>query len=65
MDVEEKETGDVITIHLVHLMRSMGTGIEKRQQIQEQLEAENNSIAISTQVRWLPIPRTIMERSQK
>jgi hypothetical protein len=42
----------------------MGKGTEGLQKIREEFEAENEGIAIPTQVQWLENPRTIRERRQ-
>jgi hypothetical protein len=45
-----------VKIHAVPLMRYMGTGTEGLQKMPEEFEAEIESIAIPTQVRWLATP---------
>jgi hypothetical protein len=64
VDVEENETWERLKIHAVPLMRYMGKGTEGLQKMREEFEAENEGIAIPTQVRWLANPRTITERKQ-
>ena len=64
VDVEENETWERLKIHAVPLVRYMGKGTEGLQKMREEFEAENEGIAIPTQVRWLANPRTIRERKQ-
>ena len=64
VDVEENETWERLKIHAVPLVRYMGTGTERLQKMREEFEADNESIAIPTQVRWLAKPCTIRERRQ-
>jgi hypothetical protein len=64
VDVEENETWERLKIHAIPLVRYMGKGTEGLQKMREEFEAENEGIAIPTQVRWLAIPRTIRERRQ-
>jgi hypothetical protein len=64
IDVEENESWERLKIHAVPLVRYMGKGTEGLQKMREEFEAENEGIAIPTQVRWLANPRTIRERRQ-
>jgi len=50
VDVDENETWERLKIHAVPLMRYMGKGTEGLQKMQEEFEAENEGIAIPTQV---------------
>jgi len=64
MDVEENEIWERLEIHPVPLVGYIGNDTEVRQKMQQEFEAENEGIAIRTQVRWLANPRTIRERRQ-
>jgi len=64
VDVEENETWERLKIHALPLVRYMGKGTEGLQRMREEFEAENEGIAIPTQVRWLANPSTIRERRQ-
>jgi hypothetical protein len=64
IDVEENDSRERLKIHAVPLVRYMGKGTEGLQEMREEFEAENEGIAITTQVRWLANPRTIRERRQ-
>jgi hypothetical protein len=64
MDVEENETWERLKIHEVPLVQYMGNGTEGPQKMREEFEAENEGIAIPTQVRWVANPRPIRERKQ-
>jgi len=64
VDVEENETWERLKIHAVPLVRYMGKGTEGLQKMREEFEAENEGIAIPTQVRWLANPHTIRETRQ-
>jgi len=50
LDVEKTETWGRQKIHAVPLVRYMGRGTEGLQKMGEEFEAENESIAIPTQV---------------
>jgi len=65
MDVEGNKTWERIQIHAVPLVRYIGIGTEGSQKMREEIEAENEGIAIPTQARWLANPRIIRERRQK
>jgi hypothetical protein len=62
LDVEEQETGDRLKIHVVPLVRYMGKGTEGLQRFIDEFKAENEGIAILTEVQWLAIPCTIKEK---
>jgi len=64
MDIKENETWERLKIHAVPLMRYMGKSPEGLQKMREEIEVENEGIAIPTQVRWLANPCTIRERRQ-
>jgi len=64
MDVEGNETWERLKIHAVPVVRYMGKGTEGLQKMRQEFEAENEGIAIPTQVRWLANPRTIRESKQ-
>jgi hypothetical protein len=64
VDVEENETWQRLKIHAVPLVRYMGKGTEGQQKMREEFEAENEGIAIPTDVRWLANPCTIRERKR-
>jgi len=64
VDGEENETWERLKIHAVPLVRYMRTGTEGLQKMREEFEAENEGIAIPTQVRWLVNPRTIRQSRQ-
>jgi hypothetical protein len=64
VDVEENETWERLKIDAIPLVRYMGKGTEGLQKMQEEFEAENEGVAIPTQVRWLANPHTIRERRQ-
>jgi hypothetical protein len=50
VDVEGNETWERLKIHAVPLVRYMGKGAEGLQKMREEFEAENEGIAIPTQV---------------
>jgi hypothetical protein len=54
----------MLKIHAVPLVRYMGKGTEGLRKMREEFDAENEGIAIPTQVRWLANPCTIRERRQ-
>jgi hypothetical protein len=62
--VAQTETWERLNIHAGPLVRYIGKGTEGLHKIREELEAENEGIAIPTLVRWLEDPRTISERRQ-
>jgi hypothetical protein len=64
VDVEENESWERLKIHAVPLVRYMGKGREGLQKMREEFEAENEGVAIPTQVWWLGNPRAIRERRQ-
>jgi hypothetical protein len=64
VDVEENESWERLKIRPVPLVRYMGKGTECLQKMQEQFDAENEGIVISTQAWWLVNPRTLRERGE-
>jgi hypothetical protein len=64
MDVEQMETWEGLMIHTVPLVQYMGKGTEGLQKMREEFEADNEGIAIPTQVRWLGNPCTIKQWRQ-
>jgi hypothetical protein len=64
VDVEENETWERLKIYAIPLVGFMGKGTKGKQKLREEFEAENDGIAIPTQVRWRANPRTIRQRSQ-
>jgi hypothetical protein len=64
LDVEENQSWERLKIHAVPLVRYMGKGTEGLQRMLEEFEAENEGVAIPTEVRCLANPRTIRERRQ-
>jgi hypothetical protein len=64
VDVEENETLEWLNIHAVPLVWCIGKGTEGRQMMREEFVAENEGIAIPTQVRWVANPCTIRDRRQ-
>ena len=64
IDVEGNESWERLKIHAVPLIRYMGKGTEGLQKMREEIQAENEGVAIPAQVRWLANPRTIKERRQ-
>jgi hypothetical protein len=64
VDVEENETWERLKIHAVPLVRYMGKSTESLRKMRDEIEAENEVIAIPTQVRWLANPRPMSKRRQ-
>jgi len=62
IDVEQNEFWESLKIYAEPLVRYMGNGTEGLQNMRKEIEAENEGIAICTQVRWLANPRTLSER---
>jgi len=62
--IEENESQERLKIHALPLVRYLGKGTVGLQKMREEFEAENEGIAIPTQVRWLANPCTIRERRQ-
>jgi hypothetical protein len=62
IDVEGNESWERLKIHAVPLIRYMGKGTEGLQKMREEIQVENEGVAIPAQVRWLTNPRTIKER---
>jgi len=65
IDVEGNEFWERLKIHTVPLVRYMGKGTEGLQKMREEIQAENEGVAIAAQVRWLMNPRIIREREQR
>jgi len=65
IDVEGNESWERLKIHTIPLVRYMGNGTEGLQKMREEIQAENEGVAIPAQVRWLSNPRIIMEREQR
>ena len=64
VDVEENEIWERLMIHAVPLVQYMGKGTEGVQKMRDELDGENEGLAIPTQERWLTNPHTIRERMQ-
>jgi len=64
IDVEENESSERLKIHTVTLRQYMGKGTQGLQKMQEEFEAHNEGIVITTKVRWLANHRNIKERWQ-
>jgi hypothetical protein len=64
MDIEENESWATLEIYRVPLIRYMRNGTEGLPKKGEEVDAENISIVIPTQVRWLVNHRTTRERRQ-
>jgi hypothetical protein len=60
--MEGKESWERLKIHTVRLVRYKGKGTERLQKMREDIEAENEGVTISVQVRWLSNSRNIRER---
>jgi hypothetical protein len=65
IDVERNESWERLKIHTVPLLRYMGKGTKGLQKMSEEIQAENEGVAISAQVRWLLNPRIIRERERR
>jgi len=65
IDVEENESWERLKIQTVRLVRYMGKGTEGLQKMSEEIQVENEGVAIPTEVRWLSNPRIIREREQR
>ena len=65
IDVEGNESWERLKIHTVPLGRYMGKGTEGLQKIRVENQAENEGVAIPTEVRWLWNPRSIRETEQR
>jgi hypothetical protein len=64
IDVEGNESWERLKIHTVPLVRYMGQGTEGLQKMREEIQGENEGVAIAAQVRWLSNPRIISETEQ-
>jgi len=64
IDVEGNESWERLTIHTVPLVRYIGKGTKGLQR-REEIQAENEGVAIPAQVRWLSNPRIIRESEQR
>ena len=65
IDVEGNESWERLKIHNVPLVRYMGKGTEGLQKMREEIQPENEGVAIPAQVRWLLNPQIIREREQR
>jgi len=65
IDVEGNESWKRLKIHTVPLVRYMGKGTDGLQKMKEEIQAENEAVAIPAEVRWLSNPRIIREREQR
>jgi hypothetical protein len=65
IDVEGNESWGRLKIHTILLERYMGKGTDGLQKMREEIQAENQGVTISAQVRWLSNPRTIKEREHR
>jgi len=64
IDVEGNESWERLKIHTFPPVRYMGKGTKGLQKMRDEIQAENEAVAIPAQVRWLSNPRIIRERSQ-
>jgi len=65
IDVEGNESWERLKIHTNTLMRYMGKGTERLQNMRVEILAENEGVAIPAQVRWLSNPRISRDREQR
>jgi len=65
IDVEGNESWERLKIHTILLLRYIGKGTEGLQKMRQEIQAENEGVAIPAQVRWLSNPRIIREREQR
>jgi DNA-binding PadR family transcriptional regulator len=65
IDVERNESWERRKIHTIPQVRYIGKGTEELQKMREEIEAENEGVAIPSQVRWLSNPRIIRAREQR
>jgi len=65
IDVQGNESWERLEIHTVPLVRYIGEGTEGLQKMREEIQADNEGVAIPAQVRWLSNPRIIREREQR
>jgi len=64
IDIEERESWERRIIPTVRLARCIGKGTDGLHEMMEEIEAENEGMAIPAQVRWLSNPRIIRESEQ-
>jgi hypothetical protein len=62
IDIEENESWERLTVRAVPLMRYMGEGTEGLENMLDEIDAENEEVLITIQVRWLVDPHSIRER---
>jgi len=65
IDMKGNESWETLKIHTVMLVGYMGKGTKGIQKMREEIQAENEGVAIPAQVRWLSNPRIIKEREQR
>jgi len=65
IDVEGNESWERLKIHTVPLVRYMGKGAEGLPKMKEEIQAQNEGVAIPAEVRWLSNPRIIRVREQR
>ena len=63
--MEGNESWKRLKIHTIPVVRYMGKGTDGVQEMREEIQAENEGVAIPAQVRWLSNPRIIREREQR
>jgi len=64
-NVEENESWERLHIHAVPLMRNMQKGTEGLQTMRDEIQTENEWVAVQMPVPWLGSPHSIQQRSQK
>jgi len=64
-NVEETESWERLQIHAVPLVRYMEKGTEALQTMRDEIQTENEWVAVQMQVPWLGSPHSIQERRQK
>jgi hypothetical protein len=57
--MEGNESWERLKIHTFPLVRYMGKGIKGLQKMSEEIQAENEGVAIPAKVKWLSNPRII------
>jgi hypothetical protein len=65
IDVEGHQCWERLKIHTVPRLRYMGKRTERIDKMREEIQPENEGVAIPAQVRWLSNPRSIREREQR
>jgi hypothetical protein len=60
IDVQDKESGERLKIHNVHIWRYIGRGNKGLQKTRDDIQSEYERLAIWAQVRWLSNPSIIM-----